>query len=267
MEQNLEELLSNPNPTTIDETQSGGETKEAPPIDVSAQVENIRTEFRNVFQDVIGDKERQIKELRSQLSVIEEEKNKPAPISIDPGDLVQDPNKVLAAFSQIVKDTIEKQVKPLQDFRTEILSERRFESATSNLKRHPQLGPIVDNYGEEIKRILSGNGQEITTETVKTAAMLIPGLIMTGQLENKFVAPANDTKPNTTRETPKVTGANIPPSAPNAPKRESTGAKLDMTDKEAQMARLLGMSQEEFIFYRDASTDPRTWQEKKKGDK
>lgn len=251
--------------TIVDESIDGQvlETQVAP-IDVGAEIQKVRQELSSAFMETVREKEARNKELEGLLKQkIESDKLRDAPV-LDDDAFLSKPNEVLKHFSRIVEESSARQIAPLQEAVDLLMGNEKYTNVTSQFKAsNPNVAPLLDLYGPEVKQIALANGKkasDLTVRDIRNAVIMIPGLIMTGQLENRATVNGNPAPMN---EKATLTTPNIRPSSPPVPKGQDIPSKGSISDSERLVMKHMGIKNDaEFIALRDAPPDVRTWPKK-----
>lgn len=170
-----------------------------------------------------------------------EESRTPKPEPIDGTEFLQSPEQHI---ERIVAAQLTKQMAPVHQFITGITATNALVTTKQSVAaKNPAFKEIIDSYGDVVDQLLKN--ANITEETVTQAVLYIPGLVATGQLAKRGATPTPTTR---TASMP----ANIPPAAPPAPRTPQANGKLELTEQERRIQRLLGVSDDEILSARAA---------------
>lgn len=237
-DQNLEQ-----GQTTIVEEQNQELTNqqgEPQSIDIEKIKQEAAREVASQFISSLGEKDRQIAEMRAQL----ERSQRAAPVveeEIDGATFLESPSKHMR---NLIKKEMENQMQPVQQLLAQFNSTQQATQIKRQLSTNPAFKEIISTYEDVIDQLV---GAAVTPQNYQSAVLMIPGLIQTGQIANRGTnTPSTPAKGGTIPAT-------IPPSAPAAPIRNKP-QELSITETERNIARRMGVTPEEFVRLRDADS-------------
>lgn len=223
------------------ETETPSVSSEANPS--SSVKQDLSTELSTLNQQTIREQQETIARLQTELA----QKN------ATPVKEQDDTTSFLNAPRQAIRDEVASQVKPLQDFVSEMRRDREYDRLVDRLKT--QAPALYAGYLENqtyVDQIMST--QEATPQNLVGAITMAKGAVAFGLAGNP-----NPTPPKATTT---LTPPNIPPSAPPAPKRGEAGKdRIDqlveaMTESQRKAARLQGFTNmREYIEFTEADGD------------
>lgn len=206
--------------------QGGAEEKRAIPVD--SLPEDMRdkspAEINRMWQTaaaVLAAKNDEVEQLNTRLRALEEAKTKEPP-EPDPTEGVD--------LKEMIYDDPEKAVE-IAFQRVYGKEFQRVESAVSDtvlMKVAKEIGPDFDKHEDKIRAILAGSKGPVTPDTVHGAYLMAKGL-STVEYEREARKKAAESEP----PTPEVKDSDLP----------------QLTDLDKQIARGMGMSEEEYIKY------------------
>lgn len=217
----------------------------------------------SVYEDLLRDNNRRMREQETEIQRLREEResklNQREPLTA--ADMLNDPEKFLSRISE----EVQKQVKPLHEFRQQFESTNKLEQLKSKFRKDPKFRDVFD-YAEAM--LDEGMARTEPTEGNMRAMLLaIKGAIAVGDIQipqsnNRSLEVANNEQNNSqTSRGESRSNMNIPahlrPSAPNAPvnKSNQNGQTRKLNELEKRIARERGMTDGEYITWLEM--DPR----------
>lgn len=199
------------------------------------------TEILNAYQQQLLEQARENKRLRDEL----EAARRPAPQPPSPEEEKQFFDAPRTATAQIVRQELEQQVKPINDFVRQMQREQNYTALKSQMRQNPAqfayLGQ-VEHYLDQIMQ--SAAVVDVPTVIAAYNTALGYHISQGGSLN----APSNPTPPTNVPIPPNPRPA-PPVTPPSNPRGNKTRPQL--TENEKKIARFNGQTDEEFIFWRD----------------
>lgn len=228
--------MSEQSATKIEEQNQDPSLSSSPESPSSPPVPSIDEDFKREVMGQVGSLANALEEERKRnatlIQELENARREPPP-EIDATEFLQQPG---VHIKNIVSEQIKEQMAPVHEFIRTVSATTQLQQIKSSLAvKNPKFKEIIENYGDVVDGLL--RGAAVNEQTVTQAILYVPGLVATGQVPERKSTP---TRPNTVP-------ANVPPSAPPPPKSSPADTKLELTEQERRIQRLLGISDEEYL--------------------
>lgn len=198
--------------------------------------QEVLAETQGIYQGAILDAERRANEARSELETLRRAPTAPPVSDPSSADFFADP---MSHTRNLVRDELARAVAPLN----QLALETRNASAYAQIKNQIRIDPRFAPHMASIEPLLDQEAQylnEVTMNSVGTLAVNILGRIVIGAIPGFAPTVAN----TPTRQVPPVA---VPPSAPTVPRTVPTA--ITLTEDQLKIARLWGMSPEQYLAY------------------
>lgn len=237
--------------TQTEQNTSQQEESNVQSIDVESIKQQAAKEVGALYLGALSEKDRQIQEIKAQM---EQMRSAPPPSQIEEIDgakFLESPNKHIRS---VIREEMQSQLQPMQQLWNQFSAQQQITQIKTQLAQVPTFKEILETYGDVVDQLV---GNAVSMQNYQSAILMIPGLIQTGQI----AARGNVSNSNSNKSS--VSPPNIPPSSPPAPRKDKP-VELSLTESERLIAKRLGMSEADYVKYRDADSTVDSWKEKGK---
>ena len=195
-----------------------------------------------LYDNVLREKEAELQRLRDQLET------KPVVPELTPDEQKQ---KFFNNPMDVLRQEINAALSPLLDFASGVRKETEYDRLKTRFKndaRYSDVFPQIEGYVDQIM-----SKSEMTDQNMRTAILVAIGALHSGEIVPTATQTSTQTttQTNNTNQNRIVTPPHLRSSPPNAPKTTKK-SNVVLTELEKRLARERGMSESDYIKFRDA---------------
>lgn len=228
-----------------------------PPV-VTPEPKQDNRELMQIYDNILAEKEKQLRESQERLQRMEAERNAPPP------NPKADRNAIFERPREIIRDEINKAIAPILDLVSGFKSESAAEQYVRKYAADPrfrQYWPVIEPH---VRNGLANTKGEITDQTVMGIVLATIGAYQAGLLpgatppqnNNNNPPPNNNLPPNRVAQLEMNTPPHLRPSAPPIadPDANKPPKRRALTENEKHLARIKGMSDDKYLDFLEMSS-------------